>query len=1410
MVKERLCVLLIICKTQYIYYVNTLANCLFFSPKNLIMILANILVKVANDFCFLCCTLSSSISHKFKTYLKYVLLNLLSLVRYLSARCLISVQAISQKLIFSNLNIGTKDIMLNKFILYLLFYTTLLVLPGKMAAQCATCTNNVVVNGGFDSNTSSWISSNGNFSAASPYPMCGTAKHAMIQRTSGTAQFYQDVTNLTVGQSYQLTFWGGVHVPSFDAQFGVEFHNSNSPSSSTLISQSKLQVDKTLTGTPRMQFYTLSFTIPTGTLKVRVIGTATGDWIKVDEVCIQAPTSNTSCTPPSPNSICTPPTSWNVDVVATGSVDWQTLTGVSSENVTGKIRISGTGTVIVRNKNLTLNSANAVVFIEGATLIVDNGCLTLPVAGGRYIQNCGGLRVTGGFHQTPNTGVCISNTSVDIGQEKAGPKFTTGSTFTSAHFQNDGGYRYLDNNCMNITSHFILKATGSGSGTNGVDIIKDCFIEVGDAGIVHARDSQIGASDPEDAGNWDSGNNQNIYNTTIIIANGNFVKTNKTSVWCDVRVKVNKNGNFHVNSGFVVGSGLRVILQNDFGNCGNWSLTNILWFSAIQSKTNVVGAGTESTLQILLNSGFATGCQVTGCGGGSPPVVDCAENEKFTFESGAFIINMGITPQTDNNALKPYGMVYDLIKNYNVKIFWVINPDKQKDGIDFKYNNIEYKGGPFIIPVEYRTSVINARINYWQTLGVVGTSTISKLNICQTFLTRELKNVPRWTLDKTNGKIAVEYFINAGIPENAYGGNNGAGWKNPSELNCCDDLFVLPHAEPSWNVHQRLFTWNLECKGGIWDGCTSGSAIENMVNPANRNQQTNFLTVKDPAFKGTSGIYANSNTLMLWTTHNDGTPPYIHRLPADPVAQYIGSTDGAHTNGAEQIYIPRQTSGTTARWNPTTKIIAYDPSHSNVLNVNQDLRNAAASIVYGRGFEDPNRGFVMHSAGHSYDKGSTTPAHIAAQRAFFNFSWLVASDKAESINFESGAQNVNSGVPTRIDFSIPGNNLSGLTFVWSSNCGGTFSPNAYDPNAEFIPPNTNGIIPCVVTVAITDPCGRVTTDSKRIEIGCDYIVEPMITSPSCTGNNNGYISMEIRGASVYGSNDWSWTRTETSGSGSGSGNMIAGLSSGTYKVTVTSFTGCSASFTAILQEPRTVNVAATPTNYTCFGSTGSVILTVTGGTLPYSYLWNSGSTASKREGITSGTYTVSVTDASGCTGSAMATVTGPSNPINLTLGKTNISCSGSENGTVTISQTGGNVPFSYIWADAVTTMNRSGLSAGAYSLTVTDASGCMASANTTIIQPQPMTVSISPVHPVCPAGAGSALDNNGSINVTVAGGTLPYLFTWNDGITTKDRNNLSEGTYIVTITDGAACQVVRNVILKATSKLPDTPASILK
>ncbi len=443
--------------------------------------------------------------------------------------------------------------------------------------------------------------------------------------------------------------------------------------------------------------------------------------------------------------------------------------------------------------------------------------------------------------------------------------------------------------------------------------------------------------------------------------------------------------------------------------------------------------------------------------------------------TGSFIVNMGITPQTVANGLKPYGLVYDLVRNYSVPVRWVIASGKVKDGVDFSYNGTQFKGGTFIIPAEYRTAAVNSRITYWTGQGVVGTTTTSTFSVNVTSI---IKSYPRWTLDATNGAIAQGYLTNAGITLTAF--PNAYNWKTPATLDCCDDFYVMPHADPTWATHGNLYNWNKNCLGSIWAACHAVSALENSINPSNTAQQMNFLSTRTSAVSPTPWV---NNSLTLFSSHSGGSIPYTHQNFDDPIAQYMGVTDLAQLNGSEQIYLPKQdASPNNTRWRPGAKIIAYDPTQANVLNPDLANGNVAALIVYGRGFDDPTRGYVMYEAGHSHNKG--TAGDVAAQRAFFNFSFFQILPKAPNITTTgiTTGQNINSGasVPVSASASSP---LTGVTFTyqWSSSCGGTFAnPNA--ANTTFTAPTVVSPTPCTVTCKVSDNCGRTSFLSYAITI----------------------------------------------------------------------------------------------------------------------------------------------------------------------------------------------------------------------------------------------------------------------------------------------------------------------------------------
>ncbi len=448
-----------------------------------------------------------------------------------------------------------------------------------------------------------------------------------------------------------------------------------------------------------------------------------------------------------------------------------------------------------------------------------------------------------------------------------------------------------------------------------------------------------------------------------------------------------------------------------------------------------------------------------------------------TFASGAFIINMGATnPNTVANGIKPYGLIYDLLRNYEVPVKWIISQTKVKDGPDFTYNGIQYKGGTFIIPAEYRTTAVNSRISYWTGLGVVGTTTNSSLTVTVTYT---VKCPPRWTLDVQNGAIAEGYLINAGITNAAFPG--AYNWKSPLTLGSCDDFFVMPHAEPKWATHSNLLAWNRDYLGSIWAGCHAVSAIENMVDPANTGTQTNFLTVKDATYTTplVTAVYANSNSLLLWTAHSAPSAPFTTNLPSNPVAQFMGAPDAALIKGSETVYIPRQNGG-VARWNPGVNIITYDPSQTDVTSPNPDLRNTAALIVYGRAFDDNTRGYVMYEAGHAYTKG--TAGDIAAQRAFFNFSLFQTTPKAPTLSSTGpiSGQQVSNGdvISLSVSASSP---MPGITFtyLWTASCAGIFS-NPTAASTTFTPSGTGGVH--VISCTVTDNCGRTSFQSFPISV----------------------------------------------------------------------------------------------------------------------------------------------------------------------------------------------------------------------------------------------------------------------------------------------------------------------------------------
>jgi uncharacterized protein YjdB len=289
-------------------------------------------------------------------------------------------------------------------------------------------------------------------------------------------------------------------------------------------------------------------------------------------------------------------------------------------------------------------------------------------------------------------------------------------------------------------------------------------------------------------------------------------------------------------------------------------------------------------------------------------------------------------------------------------------------------------------------------------------------------------------------------------------------------------------------------------------------------------------------------------------------------------------------------------------------------------------------------------------------------------------------------------------------------------------------------------------------------------------------LDRLLSHVNCFGGNNGSINL-IPGGGMQ-PYSFNWADIE----GNNNPEDRTNLTAGSYTVTVTDTNGCSMSMTAQIQQPATgLNLNVQKRDVRCYGSSDAIIdITPSGGTLPYSYLWNGGAITQDRIHLDPGVYTVTVTDAKYCTSTASVTINEP-DELWLSHSKTDVSCFKGNNGSLDLNVIGGTAPFNYLWTSGDTIQDISGLSAGQYSVLVTDNNGCTSTRNVIINQPDEIGFNLTPYQVGCFGG------NNGSIQLSVIGGTPSYTYLWSDGKTTQNVSGLSAGAYTVTISDNNLC-----------------------
>lgn len=338
------------------------------------------------------------------------------------------------------------------------------------------------------------------------------------------------------------------------------------------------------------------------------------------------------------------------------------------------------------------------------------------------------------------------------------------------------------------------------------------------------------------------------------------------------------------------------------------------------------------------------------------------------------------------------------------------------------------------------------------------------------------------------------------------------------------------------------------------------------------------------------------------------------------------------------------------------------------------------------------------------------------------------------------------------------------------------------------------------TVTGTSATGCVNTATVTVTVTPSATLTISKTNVSCFGGNNGSATVSaVGGATPY---TYSWTPS------GGSGVTASGLVAGTYTVTVTTANGCVSTATTTITQPTGMTLTMSAVAATCGASNGQASVVATGGTSPYTYSWApSGGTGATAGGLAAGSYTVTVTDNNGCTATNSVAVNNSGSPTASTTVISNVSCFGGNNGSASVSISGGSAPYTQSWTPSGGTgLTATGLTAGTYTVTVTDNVGCVVTATAVITQPTALAATTTNTNVACNGGT------TGTATVTATGGTSPYTYVWNpSGGTGTTASGLAAGTYTVTVTDNKGCTTTATATITQptaiTATMSNTPVS---
>jgi hypothetical protein len=570
-----------------------------------------------------------------------------------------------------------------------------------------------------------------------------------------------------------------------------------------------------------------------------------------------------------------------------------------------------------------------------------------------------------------------------------------------------------------------------------------------------------------------------------------------------------------------------------------------------------------------------------------------------------------------------------------------------------------------------------------------------------------------------------------------------------------------------------------------WTGPNSGSAAGTTPTAASTTVSapgTYVLAVTDPS----SGCSFNDTVVV---TQNINAPGGTIAPPAQLscTVSSVTLTASSAVNGVSYAW----SAGGTG--NPKT-VMAAGTYTVTITDPSNGCSSTASALVTSSG---SGLSVSASSVGATCGNANGSATVSLSSGTAIGYSWSNGASTATAANLAGGTYTVtvtgNGGCSATASVSVTATSALSLssssTTATCSQVNGTATVNATGGSSLTYlwsngdnTPTADSLAGGSYNVTVTDAGGCSATVSVPVSSTAGFVLIPSSTPTTC-GLANGSAAVDVISSIAAG---YVWSNGDTAAAPSN-------LAGGNYSVTVTAISGCTASATVSVAASSGLAIASSSTAATCGNANGTATVNlVTGAATAYN--WSTGASTPTVSGLSGGTYTVTVTGSGGCSATGSINVSATTG-LALQTSSVNSTC-GNNNGSAAVTVATGTAPFGYLWSNGGATAAISNVSAGTYTVTVTGAGGCSATAA--------IAINGGTTNPVTVFSEKTLMCVGDSTDICAPTGYASYL--WNTGATTRCISTTLAGNYYLTVTDNGGCSATSNHL--AINVRPQPPVSI--